>query len=269
MIAQYIHERQAQQRNQAHARTDQGFLLYDGVFVDKQSLAERNFEIQLAVTPQQRQDSEDLINQMYSWRGYGSDHRLSDAANCFTFNAVVDGKVAGTLSLTVDMSTKLAADATFEDVLDEIRGAGAAQVCELTKFAFCPSVAPMHVIASLFHTIFIFGTQKFACTDLFIEVNPRHIRFYQVLLGFSLVGELRANVSVGAPSQLMRLRVQDIGRYISAHAGGSESSARSLYPYFLTAAQELIICERMAALDRRWPFGETNTPPLRSHKQGL
>ena len=259
MIADDILERSVARKEIANANTprERGFLLYDGVFTDKQSSSERSFEIQLALTQDQRDGAEELINEMYAWRGYGSDHRLSEASNCFTFNAVVDGKVAGTLSLTVDENTVLAADNTFGDALDRIRAMPGVQICELTKFAFSPSTAPMHVIASLFHTIFIFGTQRFACTDLFIEVNPRHIRFYQVLLGFTLVGQLRPNASVGAPSQLMRLRVSDIGKYISEHAGGADTSARSLYPYFLSAAQELIICERMAALDERWPFRRT------------
>lgn len=234
----------------------QSFLLYDGVFTDKESRSERSFEIELAMTNAQRHSAEELINRMYAWRGYGSDHRLADAINCFTFNALVDGKVAGTLSLTVDIKTGLAADKTFQDVLDDIRAKPVIQICELTKFAFSPTVAPMHVLASLFHTIFIFGTQKFACTDLFIEVNPRHIRFYQTLLGFTLVGKPRPNASVGAPSHLMGLRVSDIGKNISAHAGGGNARARSLYPYFLTAAQELIICERMSQLGKRWPFNE-------------
>jgi len=235
---------------------EQGFLLYDGTFLDKQSQAERSFEIQLALKPEQRLAAEGLINQMYSWRGYGADHRLSGAGNCFTFNAMIDGNVVGTISLTVDQGDGLAADSTFRDVLDDVRSDPGVKICELTKFAFSSSVAPMNVIASLFHTIFIFGTQKFACSDLFIEVNPRHVRFYEVLLGFSHVGKLRSNASVAAPSQLMRLRVSDIGDYISAYAdGGEEAPGRSLYPYFLTAAQELIICERMAMLDQRWPFG--------------
>lgn len=256
MLSQHTLERSIVDAPMTHALDDPSFLLYDGFFTDKESGAERRFEIQLALTRQQRQAAEELINQMYGWRGYGSDHRLSDASNCFTFNALVDGKVAGTLSLTVDLDAGLAADNTFSDVLDAIRSKPRTQLCELTKFAFSPAVAPMHVIASLFHTIFIFGTQRFCCTDLFIEVNPRHIRFYQVLLGFSLVGRLRANASVGAPSQLMRLRVREIGEFISAHASGTDKCARSLYPYFLTAAQELIICERMAELERRWPFNE-------------
>ncbi|WP_296722723.1 acetyltransferase [Erythrobacter sp.] len=254
MIIDELLEHPAGREEATKPASERGFLLYDGVFTDKKSRSERKFEIQLALTQAQRNAAEDLINRMYSWRGYGSEHRLSDANNCFTFIAVVDGEVVGTLSLTVDMNTGFAADNTFEDVLNAVRAKPGIQICELTKFAFCPSVAPMHVLASLFHTIFIFGTQRFACTDLFIEVNPRHIRFYQILLGFSSAGKLRPNAAVGAPSQLMRLRVSDIGKYISAHAGLSETTARSLYPYFLTAAQELMICERMALLDRQWPF---------------
>lgn len=254
MIVEYTHEDRMGRSEVAKGASQQSFLLYDGIFTDRESRIDRNFEIQLALTKNQRHASEELINRMYKWRGYGSDHRLSDASNCFTFNAVVDGEVVGTLSLTVDVSTGLAADNTFQDLLDKTRIKSGRKICELTKFAFSSTIAPMNVIASLFHTIFIFGTQKFACTDLFIEVNPRHIRFYQTLLGFSLIDRLRPNASVGAPSQLMRLSVKDIETYISTNTNGGYEGTRSLYPYFLSAAQELIIHERMAALENQWPF---------------
>ena len=223
--------------------------LYRGNFSDKFAHTERSFEIQLALSGGQRADALNLINKMYSWRGYGARHELSERPNCATFAAVVDSETVGTLSLTVDSEFGLASDATFKDALDKFRGVEGAKICELTKLAFSPATTPMNVLASLFHTIFIFGTQRFACTDLFIEVNPRHIRFYEVMLGFSKATELRTNSSVDAPSQLMRLEVAQIGSFIERYAGQGGSSKRSLYPYFLTAAQELLIHERMAQLD--------------------
>ena len=94
-------------------------------------------------------------------------------------------------------------------------------------------------LASLFHTIFIFGTEQYNCTDLFIEVNPRHIRFYEAMLGFENVGELRTNEGVDAPSQLMRLKVVNIADSIKHYGGRNDRAAlRSLYPCFLSENEE-------------------------------
>lgn len=213
----------------------------------------KSFAISLALSKAERSAACDLINRKYGWRGYGSDHALSRSAECATFSAYVEGEVVGTLSLTVDSPSKLAADATFADTLDALRQEPGTTLCELTKFALNSDLNSMHILATLFHTIFIFGTSRHQCSDLIIEVNPRHIRFYEAMLAFEKVGGLRTNEAVDAPSQLMRLKVADIGKNIQKHAG-TKTDKRSLYPYFLTAAQECIIHERMADLDRHWPF---------------
>lgn len=236
-----------------------GTPLYEGMAQTRTKPLGQRFAIDLALSDRQRAAARRLINERYGWRGYGSDHRLNENANCATFAAMVEDQMVGTLSLTVDSPAGLAADTTFADLLDEMREVPGAKLCELTKFAVADKLTPMHVLASLFHTIFIFGTGRHECTDLVIEVNPRHIRFYEVMLDFDRVGELRTNDSVDAPSQLMRLKVSDIARHIQRHAGSQSRSARSLYPYFLTAAQECLIQERMANLDRRWPFSATET----------
>ena len=87
--------------------------------------------------------------------------------------------------------------------------------------------------------VFIYGTLTSDCTDLFIEVHPRHAGFYQAMLGFQTVGEAGVNVSVGAPSQLMQLGVGEIGARIAAAAPGAKTSSQhSLYPHFFPALEE-------------------------------
>lgn len=216
------------------------------------------YSIDLISSQDERNAACALINAKYGWRGYGSDHQLSSNVMSVGFSASIQDQMVGTLSLTVDSHAGLSVDETFAEELAELRATPGTRLCELTKFAFAEDVQSMHVLASLFHTIFIYGTTRHRCTDLVIEVNPRHIRFYEVMLSFEKLGGLRTNAAVDAPSQLMRLRVEDIGRHIEQHHGGTGAAARrrSLYPYFLTAAQEYLIHERMADLDRRWPFTE-------------
>lgn len=206
--------------------------------------------IRLADCDGQRNRANMLLNRMYSWRGYGSDHALPTAPNCVTFTATSGEDVIGTLTLTVDSPAGMAADQTFADEIDNFRKAPGAKLCELTKFAFDTSSPARPRLGALFHIIFIYGSMHYDCTDLFIEVNPRHTRFYETMLGFTRVGPMRTNAEVNAPSQLMWLNVGAIRRQIDKHAGATESS-RSLYAHFFSAKEEAGIYGRLAGLDNQ------------------
>jgi hypothetical protein len=202
--------------------------------------------IRLADCDGQRNRANMLLKRMYSWRGYGSDHALPTAPNCVTFTATSGEDTIGTLTLNVDSAAGLAADKTFPAEIEEFRQAPGARLCELTKFAFDTSSPARPRLAALFHIIFIYGSMHYDCTDLFIEVNPRHARFYEAMLGFVRVGEARTNSSVKAPSQLMWLNVGDIRRQIDKHAG--DKASRSLYADFFSAKEEAGIYGRLAGL---------------------
>ena len=72
------------------------------------------------------------------------------------------------------------------------------------------------------------------CTDALIEVNPRHVRFYEQMLGFTRAADERMDESVRAPAILMRLDLRHCAREIERLAGsiGSGRKERSFYPYF-------------------------------------
>jgi hypothetical protein len=188
--------------------------------------------IRLADCEHQRNQASVLLNQMYGWRGYGSDYQLPKSADSVTFTAIQSDAVVGTLTLAVDTPGGLSVDRTFEQDMKSIRVAPGAKLCELTKFAFEPSSSSKAALAALFHVIFIYGSRRYGCTDLVIEVNPRHIRFYEAMLGFERVGSLKTNTAVNAPSQLMWLKVSEIRRQIDESASKSRKGGRSLYPYF-------------------------------------
>lgn len=202
--------------------------------------------IRLADTEGQRNRANMLLERMYSWRGYGTNHKLRPAPNSITFTATSEEDVIGTLTLTVDSPGGLASDNTFKDELDKLRAGPGAKLCELTKFAFDTSAPARPRLAALFHIIFIYGSLHFDCTDLLIEVNPRHRRFYEVMLGFTAVGAPRLNASVNAPSQLMWLNVGDIRQLIDKYAGNERYKGRTLYTHFFSAKEEQGICGRLA-----------------------
>lgn len=229
---------------------DEGAQLHTILLPSYAGETQDSMTIRLADCDGQRNRANMLLNRMYSWRGYGSDHALPTAPNCVTFTATSGEDVIGTLTLTVDSPAGMAADQTFADEIDNFRKAPGAKLCELTKFAFDTSSPARPRLGALFHIIFIYGSMHYDCTDLFIEVNPRHTRFYETMLGFTRVGPMRTNAEVNAPSQLMWLNVGAIRRQIDKHAGATESS-RSLYAHFFSAKEEAGIYGRLAGLDNQ------------------
>lgn len=209
---------------------------------------EKSITVRLADSNGARNTANMLINRKYSARGYGSDHKVSAGSTAVTFTASSGASLIGTLSLTVDSPEGLACDKTFKDELDRFRAQPGTRLCELTKFAFDTSSPSLDLLASLFHIIFIYGTHHYDCTDLFIEVNPRHRRFYQAMLGFEAVGPMKINGAVGAPSHLMWLKVSDIRRHIDKHAGrGAAAGSHSLYRFFFSRKEEIGIYNRLAS----------------------
>jgi len=55
-----------------------------------------------------------------------------------------------------------------------------------------------------------------ALTDVVIEVNPRHVRFYQRVFGFVTAAAERFCTRVGAPSVLMLLDLDQFGRRLQS-----------------------------------------------------
>lgn len=191
----------------------------------------------------------DLINERYGWKGYGRTHSIPSDEHHTTFTAEMDDVVIGTMTLAIDSDLGLSLDRTFADEADKVRNLDGSHICELTKLAFDSCIRSKEVLAGLFHLAFIYGAGVSDCTDLFIEVNPRHARFYQTMLGFKRIGEIRTNSSVDAPAQLMRLAVDTIRHNICERAGAADAiHNHSLYPYFFSQSQEFEI-QRSLALD--------------------
>ena len=190
----------------------------------------------------------ELLNDRYAWRGYGSSHSIPSGVHHTTFTAEMGGDVVGTITLAIDSDRGLAIDQTFSDELDQIRSLEETRICELTRLAFHSSVRSKEVLAGLFHFTFIVGTTISRCTDLLIEVGPRHTSFYEAMLGFERIGPFKTNTSVGSLSQLMGLKVDAIRGNIRKFAGPtSVISSRSMYTYFLSQPEETLIRRALLA----------------------
>lgn len=212
------------------------------------TINEKTFGIRTADTEGRRSSANLLINKMYAWRGYAGTHRLDDDPNRISLSATDHGEVVGTVTLGIDSPVGLLADEMFKDEIDRFRACGA-KVCEITKLAFDPKVRSKEALASLFHVMFIYGRRLHKCTDVFIEVNPRHRRFYETMLGFKRIGELRINPRVNAPGWLLWNSLDYVEEQIVRY-GGTKSSEneRSLFPYFFSQKEEEGIARRLINL---------------------
>ncbi len=229
----------------------------------RRSMPDCNFIIRVATSDEDLVAAEQIINRLYGWRGYGAQHTLTKHESRTTFVATHGADTLGTLTLSVDSPVGLSVDASFPEELAELRKRGAS-VCELTKFAFDPSAQSKPLLAILFHTIFTYGTHHHSCTDLLIEVNPRHVRFYEAALGFRKLGDLKTNTAVNAPSQLMQLPVCEIEDNIERFAGENPGSSHSLYRHFLGREDARTLQARIAAVyDPSSRFGRDSVLPMR------
>ncbi|GAB3407720.1 hypothetical protein GCM10027318_19480 [Massilia agilis] len=211
-----------------------------------------SYGIRLTDTAEGRSSASLLINKMYAWRGYAGTHQIVDDPNRMTLTATDHGRVVGTLTIGMDAPVGLSADQVFKEELDEMRERGA-RLCEFTKLAFDPSVKSKTSLANLFHLAVIYARDIHHRTDIVIEVNPRHRRFYEQMLGFKQLGELKTNPRVNAPAYLLRVELDFVTEQIRQYGGtfSEKSTGRSFYPYFFSPREEQGIINRLLRIDEQ------------------
>ena len=224
------------------------------------------FKIRLAAAPQARREAGNLVQQRYSSRGYQTSATMINRNVC-TFAAYDEGRVAGTVSLRLDSRNGLAADQLYRAEIDAMRDNGQ-KICEFTRLAVDASAVSRPVLAGLFHTVYLFARNVRGFDFVVIEVNPRHVGYYQRSLGFEILGEERHNLRVNAPAVLMGMSFRKIGENMHRYAGkGSRphtpsagatrvgvtkaAMQRSFYVYGFSPAEEAGILVRLRRIDRQ------------------
>lgn len=178
-----------------------------------------DYTIRMADSPQRRKDANELIRRRYAARGYriGKDVAVRSNPNRITLQACAGERTVGTLTVGLDSDERLLADALYGDIIDPFRGAGR-KVCELSQFAVDSRYGSKELLASLFRLAYICGRVIHEAADAFIEVNPRHVRFYQHMFGFRQLGELRTCPRVGAPAVLLHSDLDDMDARLRGRA---------------------------------------------------
>jgi hypothetical protein len=226
-------------------------------------VGQRLFKIRAANTEGHRSSANILVTRRYAWRGYQTSVAAPevDDANRITLVAVGHDETIGTISIGFDNAEGLFVDDLFPDEVNALRGEGR-KVCEFTKLAMDSLVRSKRVLASLFHVAYIYAHRLKGFDSLLIEVNPRHVLYYEKMLGFTVLGPERLNKRVDAPAVLMCLDFSHAHAQISRFGGSPQYSAveRSLYPYFFSIKEEAGIVGRL----RGTSYRNVTPAPVRS-----
>jgi hypothetical protein len=207
------------------------------------------FKVRLVNNEERRNSASYLIQRRYAWRGYAVGEDQAHTPSRITIAAHDDSGTAGTVTVGLDSHDPMFVDGLYADEANALRQAGH-KLAEFTKLAIDNNVHSKPLLAALFHIAFIYARRIHRCTDLLIEVNPRHQGFYRRMLGFKPLGELRGDPRVGAPALLLRLCLEHAQEEI-ARLGGNPNLGtitRSLYPFAFAPREEVLIERRLRAL---------------------
>jgi hypothetical protein len=158
-----------------------------------------------------------LVCKRYAWRGYSLEAfahheqlvRHEESRREITFFVADPPATLGTITLRLDGPQGLRADETHGEAMRRARDNGR-RIGELTRLAVAEEVDSRVVLASLFGLVYTVGRLEHGVTDVFIEVNPRHVIFYTRALGFVVAAEAQLCRRVLAPSVLLHLQVDSL-----------------------------------------------------------
>ena len=221
----------------------------------------RGFEIESVHTPVRRHSANQLLKDRYAWRGYHS-VRLPDglSGSHFSLSATRDGKTIGTMTVGFENPYTLSCEDAFAQEVHALRMSGR-RLCEFTRLAVEPGTGTQAVLAALFHVSYIVAHRLRGMDTLLMEVNPRHVRYYERMLGARVFGSVRTNAKVNAPAVLLGIEFEYVKAQIERCAWRAEvaPNERSLYSLAFTQQEEDGIAARLKTpqperVDKRPPF---------------
>jgi hypothetical protein len=187
-----------------------------------------------------------LIQRRYAWRGYSTPPLEGDPSVQVTLSAFDKEHTVATMTVGLDSPQGMYVAGLFGDEVAKLRDEGK-KLCEFTKLAVAETVRSNPVLGAIFHIAFIYAIDIHQCTDLLIEVSPRHVNFYRRMLGFTKVGVERFDPRVHSPAVLLRLDLQHCANEI-ARVGGLRDQGRverSFYPYCFPPQEAVNIEQRL------------------------
>lgn len=209
------------------------------------------FKIRFASKDAQRQSAIFLVEKLYGTRGYRADEEAPPAEEKpDRITLLVHSKEnvpVGTITIGPDGPAGLMADELYQPELDAMRSDSGVRLLELTKFAMDRHRGnSKQVLASLLNIAYVYS-KMLGCNWMVIEVNPRHVSFYENSLGFRVIGTERTCSRVNAPAVLLGLDLSYTAQQISKFGGrkNDAEAGKSLYRYFLDDQDETGLVQRL------------------------
>lgn len=193
-----------------------------------------------------RRSASSLLQRRYAWRGYSTKPLQQHPAGRVTFAACNQDSTVATLTAGLDSDGGLYVGSLYSDAVAALRAEGR-KLCEFTRLAVDESVRSHTVLGHMIHVAFMYVINVHQCTDVLIEVNPRHVRFYERMLGFKQAAEERMDPAVNAPAVLLRLDLAHCAREIARRGGDRKSgfAERSYYSFFFAREEAARIIRRL------------------------
>lgn len=213
---------------------------------------QEGFKIRVARRASRHFEAGKMVDERYGRRGYKTPSAAAAEADphLATFLAYDEGRMVGTVSVRLDSPKGLSADQLYREEVDALRRAHH-KLCEFTRLAVDAKSASKPVLAGLFHTAFLYASRLHGFTHAVIEVNPRHVAFYQRSLGFEVVGGERLNTRVNAPAVLLEVPFAriDEGLHRAGH-GHSVGRVSTLLLHGLRRHDESGVLQRLREKER-------------------
>lgn len=206
--------------------------------------------VEPAHTEERREAANVLLQDRYGWRGYaGSNIPNFDGTNHLPLVATCRGQSIGTLTVSLDGPKGLGCETTFPEEVRALRDSGR-RLCEFTRLAIHPEGGSRQAIASLFQVAYLVATKLGEADAVMLEVNPRHVAYYQRIIGAAVLAEERFHERAQAPAVLLSIACDDVRERISKGASALPvvSARRSLYTLALSPLEESAILSRIRQL---------------------
>lgn len=216
-----------------------------------------SFKIRMATSDGQKRLARMLVQKMVATRGYetGGAAPIEGAETPNQLTLVVSDtkeRPRGTMSMIFDAGKGLPADEVFHDLLEPLRFQGA-RLIEISRLAVDRSGGSKRLFAGMAHIFLIYATVIHRYTDWIIEANPRHVGFYENLIGMEIMSDVRTGPQGQAPAVLLRIKLSDMLARAEALGGRGRDACnddhgfptQGLYPFFLSKDDARGIARRL------------------------
>lgn len=173
------------------------------------------FRVRVARPRTVQDEASVLVQRRYESRGYQVAPTVADPS-LYTFAAYDSGTLVGTLGVRLDSPAGLKIEQLYGGEVAQLRARGL-RLTEFTRLAVAESAASKEVLGALFHTAVLFSHLVRGCTNVAIEVNPRHVAFYRRVLFFKPLGPERHLDRVGAPAVALLLEFPRLMSALDEH----------------------------------------------------